>query len=283
MKTKLILLALLAVSVLAGCSKTPGKDTVPTGDDLPGLCTITGADGNTLPETTVTLTAEAEGATSYVWSDAAGVIEGETSNTYVATKSGSYYAAGVNAAGKGQISEGKQVTIIPVGNNDFDPEGLEGTYTGTGIPLGIMPDTPPGDATWTSEMTFTDVDPDLGIYIPYYMLTNFGNTGHAIKINLLDGNRLVVDQDHVSCAISNPEIGQLIRGFFVVPHLRNDAMTGDWLVPCEVMWNTEDETLTFPIKYQDDDIGYLIIADEKGRFIGSFSDAYKNLKFTKNE
>jgi hypothetical protein len=91
----------LSVALFAACSS----------DDPPARATITGADQNTCPETTVTLTARAEGAVSFQWRRNDQPISGQTASTYAVTQSGTYTVAGVNAEGVGQFSAPKNVTI----------------------------------------------------------------------------------------------------------------------------------------------------------------------------
>ncbi|MDR1346971.1 MAG: hypothetical protein LBJ63_00865 [Prevotellaceae bacterium] len=82
-------------------------------DDIvfPSQATITGADANECPATTVTLTAAAKDADSYQWKKDGTVINGETAATLIVTESGAYTAAGVNSAGTGTFSAVKNVTI----------------------------------------------------------------------------------------------------------------------------------------------------------------------------
>ncbi|MDR2126347.1 MAG: hypothetical protein LBP63_05925 [Prevotellaceae bacterium] len=78
---------------------------------FPSQATITGADANVCPATTVILTAAAKDADSYQWKKDGVVINGETAATLTVTESGAYTAAGVNSAGAGTFSAVKNVTI----------------------------------------------------------------------------------------------------------------------------------------------------------------------------
>ncbi|GHT09861.1 hypothetical protein AGMMS4956_00270 [Bacteroidia bacterium] len=78
---------------------------------VPQQAVVTGDATNTCPTATVTLTANASGATSYKWYKGNDLINGATSSTYAATESATYYAAGVNDDGEGTKSTGKVLTI----------------------------------------------------------------------------------------------------------------------------------------------------------------------------
>jgi hypothetical protein len=95
----------------------------------PGKATITGKDSNCPEGTpTVTLTAEAANATSYVWYNGASVIDGATTATFAVASSGTYYVVGVNAGGEGEKSASHEVTIYPDCNGGAFIDELVGTW-----------------------------------------------------------------------------------------------------------------------------------------------------------
>lgn len=97
----------LAVAVaFVGC----GKDS-PTTGQAPAKAVVTGEAANACPDVAVLLTASSDGAQSYLWYRNTFAIPNATEPTYSAISSGTYYAVGVNAAGEGEKSEGKEVNI----------------------------------------------------------------------------------------------------------------------------------------------------------------------------
>jgi hypothetical protein len=78
---------------------------------VPAQATITSNSTNTCPAASVTLTANAAGATSYKWYRDNTVLYSATGNTYEATQNGTYYVMGINAIGDGLKSDGKTITI----------------------------------------------------------------------------------------------------------------------------------------------------------------------------
>ncbi|MDR2361663.1 MAG: choice-of-anchor J domain-containing protein [Prevotellaceae bacterium] len=106
MKKVLILAALFSLAAgFVACSDDDQSGQVP------GKAVISGPSSNVFPETSVTLTATAEGATSYLWYSNTSLIPGETANTLVVTNSSAYSVAGVNDNGEGAKSDPKAVTI----------------------------------------------------------------------------------------------------------------------------------------------------------------------------
>ncbi|GHT81745.1 hypothetical protein FACS189467_6310 [Bacteroidia bacterium] len=95
----------------------------------PLQATITGSTVNTCPtESTVTLTASAENATSYHWYNYGNFINNNNSSTYVVTASGEYTVAGVNSYGEGTPSAKKDVTINQC---NFDTAAITGNIVNT--------------------------------------------------------------------------------------------------------------------------------------------------------
>ncbi len=113
---KLAILAALAATFIA-CK---GKD----GEKEPGQATITGASENacSVGETTVTLTASAPDATSYLWQKNGIDIPGETSATYIVRETGQYRACGVNSVGEGRF--GLKEVQIKICRSDTIPFSL---------------------------------------------------------------------------------------------------------------------------------------------------------------
>jgi hypothetical protein len=99
-------LLLIVAAVFTTCTKDNGGS-----GSVPAKAVITGEAANECPVTTVVLTASTSGAQSYLWYRNTFVIADATEATYAATSSGTYYAVGVNAAGKGEKSDNKEVTI----------------------------------------------------------------------------------------------------------------------------------------------------------------------------
>ncbi|MDR1681272.1 MAG: hypothetical protein LBS12_05770 [Prevotellaceae bacterium] len=110
MKKILVLAALFSLAAgFVACS----NDDEPDGQ-APGKAVISGATANLWPQTSVLLTATAEGATEYKWyKGSAGTtpIPGVTTNTFAVTVSDVYYVAGVNENGEGAKSNPHQVDI----------------------------------------------------------------------------------------------------------------------------------------------------------------------------
>lgn len=98
--------ALAVAAALTGC----GKDGVATGN-VPAKAIVAGDAANACPSVKVLLSASADGAQSYLWYRNAFAIPNATEPTYSATSSGTYYAVGVNAAGQGEKSDGKEVNV----------------------------------------------------------------------------------------------------------------------------------------------------------------------------
>ncbi|MDR0729604.1 MAG: hypothetical protein LBF19_05740, partial [Prevotellaceae bacterium] len=107
MKRVLVLAALFSLAAgFVACS-----DDDDSSGQVPGKAVIEGPASNAFPATSVTLTAKAEGATSFIWYSNTSPIAGATANTLVVTASGAYSVAGVNENGEGAKSESKVVTI----------------------------------------------------------------------------------------------------------------------------------------------------------------------------
>ncbi|GHV63923.1 hypothetical protein FACS1894199_00950 [Bacteroidia bacterium] len=111
---RVALMGVMATGIaMSSCSKDDDKGSEnPNGPNgVPEKAVIIGDAANTCPDTSVTLTAAAMGATSYKWYNGTTAIDGATDSTYVVTASGTYFAAGVNVEGEGTKSVGKTVTI----------------------------------------------------------------------------------------------------------------------------------------------------------------------------
>jgi hypothetical protein len=95
-------------------NQSDGKSvTILTCVATPAIATISGNSANSCSGDnglTVTLTASATRATSYIWRKGNEQLN-ETGNTLVVSETGTYYAKGVNVSGTGQESVGKAVTI----------------------------------------------------------------------------------------------------------------------------------------------------------------------------
>lgn len=120
---------------------------------VPGKATITGSDSG---DGSVVLTAKATDADEYVWYNGDNVIEGQTTDKYTVTKTGTYKVAGKNAKGIGEESDPKTVTIT------IDPTGFEGTYnvTATNIAFKTNP-----TSNWKT--TVTNTEQTTGPYLIY--------------------------------------------------------------------------------------------------------------------
>ncbi|MDR0667648.1 MAG: immunoglobulin domain-containing protein [Prevotellaceae bacterium] len=107
MKKMLVLAACFGMAAgFVACSDNNNDDP-----SAPGKATVSGPERNVWPETSVTLTATADGAESFVWYNGTAPVSGATATTYTVTVSGYYSAAGVNAVGEGPKSDPKAVDI----------------------------------------------------------------------------------------------------------------------------------------------------------------------------
>jgi hypothetical protein len=97
---------LMVAAAFTACTKDNGGS-----GGVPEKAVVTGEAANECPVTSVVLTASAGGAQSYLWYRNTFAIAGATEATYAAISSGTYYAVGVNAAGKGEKSDDREVTI----------------------------------------------------------------------------------------------------------------------------------------------------------------------------
>ncbi|MDR0437227.1 MAG: hypothetical protein LBH22_02865 [Bacteroidales bacterium] len=78
---------------------------------IPLQATISGNNANVCPEHSITLTATAQGATSFQWKKDGVILPKDTTSTLVVFEAGVYTVAGVNTLGMGEFSESKTVTI----------------------------------------------------------------------------------------------------------------------------------------------------------------------------
>ncbi len=99
-----IAICMTLTTVYSGCTLEEAE--------LPEKPTITGAIINTNPETTVTLTASAKGATSFLWKRDGMTINGQSTSSLIVSVSGSYTVAGINKSGRGILSDPHYVTIV---------------------------------------------------------------------------------------------------------------------------------------------------------------------------
>jgi hypothetical protein len=106
----------------------------PAGTTPPGKASISGPDSNCPEGTpTVTLTANAANATSYIWFNGTTAISGATNTTYAVSTSGTYYVVGKNANGEGTKSDPHQVTIYEnCGGSIASIDELVGTWNSDG-------------------------------------------------------------------------------------------------------------------------------------------------------
>lgn len=108
MKKMLVLAACFGMAAgFVACSDNNNNDD----PSAPEKAVVSGPDRNVWPETTVTLTATAAGAESFVWYNGSTPVPGATATTYSVTVSGYYSAAGKNAVGEGPKSDPKTVDI----------------------------------------------------------------------------------------------------------------------------------------------------------------------------
>ncbi|GHT72305.1 hypothetical protein FACS189456_0430 [Bacteroidia bacterium] len=115
---------------------------------VPLQATIAGDTANACPDTSVTLTASAADAISYVWYNGdIPLADTEGSDTYTVTESGTYYVEGINNGSTGTRSVGKRVVInkskcilqqgftidaAAIGNYTPAADSISGTITHTG-------------------------------------------------------------------------------------------------------------------------------------------------------
>ncbi len=266
-------------------SRSDAKEVTITIVQLPGTAVITGASQNTLPELTLTLTASAEGAQSYVWYKGSSKIDGEVSNTYIVTESGAYYAAGVNQFGEGAISSAKQVTIYGE-EYIFNRTDLVGTYSVNSVGLNINANSFPN---WTSEVRYDEGNPDLDVY-PFFSLSNWGNlavvTNNDIEavvfLDIDNNNRMTVDQN--TPLGSTQGGGAFLYAILLAVSVEENGATGVPVPDHEVKWDAENGMLDFSQKSNGLDVAMMVAAInmQTGEVAGTFGDAYKNVKFTKN-
>lgn len=101
----------LAIAICMALTTMYSRCT-PEEAELPEKPTITGAIINTKPDSTVTLTASAKGATSFLWKKDGMTFNGQNTSTLIVSVSGSYTVAGINKSGRGILSEPHNVTIV---------------------------------------------------------------------------------------------------------------------------------------------------------------------------
>ncbi|MCL2682671.1 MAG: hypothetical protein FWE63_04185 [Bacteroidales bacterium] len=108
-KKSILLFAIAVIAVITAACDDKGNP--------PGIAEISGNNTNIEPDETVTLTASASGATSYIWKIDNVEIPNATSFEYIAFKTGSYTVAGVNKYGTGGWSKPHPVWISCPGSH----------------------------------------------------------------------------------------------------------------------------------------------------------------------
>jgi hypothetical protein len=243
----------------------------------PAKATISGKDSN-CPEgtATVTLTAEASGATSFVWYNGTTVIAGATANTYAVSASGTYFAAGVNADGEGQKSNQKVVRIYDdcTDSGDFQYDDLLGSYTATGDPSITQN---PGPRTWNSTVN----EPENG-RDQYYIFTGFGGTQINIGVDIVNST---LSPNTYSVVARTPD--GAAEGYLGVFYVVYEGEVGDLILIRDytIAWNGRTQTIDWTGQIDGYDVMAAVLAFDSatGDFLGAFTDGYANLVFTRDE
>jgi hypothetical protein len=259
-----------------GLEITVNQAAKPIPPTPPAKATISGKDSNCPEGTpTVTLTAEASGATSFIWYNGTTVIAGATANTYAVSASGTYFAAGVNADGEGLKSNQKVVRIYDdcSDSGDFQYADLLGNYTATGDPSLLQT---PGPGTWN-----TSLNEPTNSNNDYYILRNFGGTAISMGISVMNGK---LYPDTYSVVARNSE--GTAEGLFKVFYIVYEGDMGDLILidDLEIKWNGRTQTLDWTSQVDGNDVMGAVLAFDTttGEFLGLFSEAYANLVMTKD-
>jgi hypothetical protein len=241
----------------------------------PAKATIAGKDSNCPEGTpTVTLTATASGATSFIWYNGTNVIAGNTGNTYEVSASGTYYATGVNADGEGAKSNPKTVRLYDdcSDSGDFQYADLLGNYSATGDPSLLQN---PGPTTWNTSM----VEPDGGRDV-YYILSGWGGTNINVGIDIVGST--LVPNTYTMVARNADNTAQ---GYLCVFHIVQVDDVSDLILMQDyaIQWNGRTQTLDWSGEVSGSEVMMAVLAFDAttGEFLGLFSEAYANLVMTK--
>jgi hypothetical protein len=242
----------------------------------PGRATVSGKDSN-CPEATatVTLTAEAAGATSFAWYKGETLIAGATNATYEVPVTGIYYAAGVNADGEGAKSNPKTVTIYDDCRDSgaFSYNDLLGDYTALGVPVLLQI---PGSETWNASIQ----EPSGGRDTRYTLAGWPGLVGPIdVGIDIVNG-KLSPDTYTVVATDSGMD------GYFNVFYIIWNEGVGDLILidDFNIKWDGRTQSLDYSGQVNGYDLMVSILAIDMstGQLLGLFSDAYANLVLTKD-
>ncbi|MDR0693994.1 MAG: PKD domain-containing protein [Prevotellaceae bacterium] len=119
----------VTVTNAAGCTSAAATGTI-TAIAPAGAAAISGSSSNTCPETTVELTATAEGATNFTWYLNGTEVQSGTSATYTVTMPGSYTVRGTLGGCSGDASPEEKITLVACCENEIttvltcEPSGL---------------------------------------------------------------------------------------------------------------------------------------------------------------
>ncbi len=209
----------------------------------PGKATITGLDTIYCFQRSITLTANASGASTYTWYKNDVKIEFESSPTLAVTDSGTYTVKAVNLQGEGELSAPKTVKKLEgedCAGLDSNLFRLEGTWIVTGIAtrsfwtsLGSIPDTAAG---WKD----TVVDQGNNTYAT----TNFANRGIPMFYmeDPNEANRFVFLNDYQLDDDDGDPVVQIVVG--KMPDGKWTVIRGESDI--DLIWSAEGTSFTFP-------------------------------------
>jgi hypothetical protein len=280
-----------------GTSAKSGEKTVTITQCPPAVPTISGANANACPQTTVVLTATSAGADAYQWYRYAEPVAGATASTYLVTATGGYYATAANGAGTSPKTTNAYIVYIDLCSANYTYADLLGAYRAGGTP-GLFSE--PGPATWTSAIT----QPGGG-GTDSYVITPFADfrTGENtpllpiyLEVGRSDDNATVAFAVDTRRALGTETVTDGATGLPVTYTAYFEVFfTGGGYVYWfndqyyQAFWDAAAKTLDFSGVYTHEGVDYdLMVAvlartdiDNK-KWEGAFTDGYKNCKFVQN-
>lgn len=210
--------------------------------------------------------AEIENADTYKWYKDGSEVQNSVERTYVATTSGVYTVAGVNAVGEGQSSPKKVVSITtPLVFNDLP----EGTFIATGTPKANAG----GYMSWNGTVTKKTEGTKS-----YYIISHWGGSqpefNYDVPLQYKDGH-LIVDNETLVVTDDQSTPGVIYYGYFEAFYVDANK-TLHFIDGFSPKYDKKEATISFSGTYNGYSVYVGVIALLDNEYAGVFSEIYEN-------
>lgn len=211
---------------------------------------------------------EIENANTYKWYKDGVEVQNSQERTYIATSSGTYTVAGVNAVGEGLSSP---VKVVSVTSTIVFEDLPEGSFTAVGEPIANVT----GNESWSGT-----VSKKTEGAVNYYIISHWGGSESEYNFNVplqcKDG-LLIVDSETLVVSDTTTTPGEVYKGYFYAFYI--DANSTMYIIDgFSPEYDKDETTISFSGTYNGYSVYVGVIALLNGEYAGIFSEIYENAR-----